>query len=256
MTEFARMDSAIPEDLPFELTSLSTAANYQKWIADSVTPFLGQRILEIGAGIGNLSKWLPLKERLVLTEADSRLLPRLSEVAEKAFGGDPRVTIEHVDLSSDWVSKLASEEIDTVVSFNVLEHIEDDQRGYQDFIRLLSQTSAVRGKRRIVSFVPAHSWAFGSLDRKFGHYRRYERSDFMRLQTSAPVGTRSYFRYFNILGLPSWFIMGRILNRDEIGLGAVSAFEKLCPWVRGLDDLLHVRLRVPFGQSMLHVLEF
>ena len=56
------------ESIPFELESLREAINYQRWIVDMISPFLGNSILEIGAGIGNISRWLPVRQRLVLCE--------------------------------------------------------------------------------------------------------------------------------------------------------------------------------------------
>ena len=40
-------------EVPFELALLARAIEYQHWIADTVRPLLGARILEIGSGIGN-----------------------------------------------------------------------------------------------------------------------------------------------------------------------------------------------------------
>jgi protein-L-isoaspartate O-methyltransferase len=34
---------------------LSRAPQFTKWMADTIRPYLGERILEIGAGIGNLT---------------------------------------------------------------------------------------------------------------------------------------------------------------------------------------------------------
>lgn len=43
---------------PYELSLLSQAINCQKWIARAVRPYLGERIMEVGAGIGNMSRHL------------------------------------------------------------------------------------------------------------------------------------------------------------------------------------------------------
>ncbi len=48
--------------IDFELESLSKARNYQRWMYESVAPHLGVSILELGAGIGNMSQWLPKRE--------------------------------------------------------------------------------------------------------------------------------------------------------------------------------------------------
>ena len=66
-------------DLHFELDLLARAYNYQRWVFDTIEPFLGNRILELGAGIGNMSKWLPIREKLILTEYDLEFLKLLKK---------------------------------------------------------------------------------------------------------------------------------------------------------------------------------
>lgn len=71
------MDAAL--SLPFELEALSRAKRYQQWVADAVQPLMGKRILELGSGLGNMSQWLPVRERLVLTETDHRFIQALEK---------------------------------------------------------------------------------------------------------------------------------------------------------------------------------
>src|SRR5258706_9687926 len=112
--------------LPFELTALRSAVNYQRWVADAAAPHLGARILEVGAGLGTLSRWLPLRERLVLSEREPELLRLLRAEVRERFGADPRVSVVQADLGSELPAAIATEDLDTIVSFNVLEHVEDD----------------------------------------------------------------------------------------------------------------------------------
>jgi hypothetical protein len=149
-----------------------------------------------------------------------------------------------------------SEDLDTVVSFNVLEHIENDREAVRKLCDLL-RASRARGPKRLVSFLPAHSWAYGSMDREFGHFRRYSLAGFRNLAKEvAPEGQFSG-RYFNAFGLAGWILTGRILRRKKIGLGSIRAFEALCPIIRPLDTLIQTASPVPlFGQSLLAVIEF
>lgn len=240
--------------VPFELALLARAANYQRWVADTVAPHLGRRILEIGAGIGNMSRWLPRRELLVLSEADPALLPLLRETAAREFSGDSRVSVQLLDLAADGREGLRHHDFDTIVSFNVLEHLEDDLAAVQQLVALLVE-SAARGPKRLVSFVPAHPWAFGAIDEAYGHFRRYSAHALHRLMTSAAPGCRYFARHFNVFGLPGWIVLGRMLRRARIDPAAVAAFERLCPYLRGLDDFLHVRLKLALGQSLVAVAE-
>lgn len=238
--------------LPFELAALRSAVNYQSWVAESVAPYLGSRILEIGAGIGSMSRWLPLRERLVLSEYEPELLDQLAAQMREHFDADPRVAAVRVDLGRELPQSFAAEDFDTVVSFNVLEHVPDDAGALERLAALLRRSSRP-GPRRIVSFVPAHQWAYGSIDATYGHVRRYTAASFAALAAKACPDFRLETRYFNVVGLPGWVLLGRLLRSATVSPRAIRAFERLCPWIRGADDALH-RAGLPLGQSLIAVL--
>src|SRR6185503_18394708 len=166
--------------IPFELDSLAMARRYQAWIGDKIRPWLGQRVLEIGAGLGAISEQLPVRDRLILTEPDEKILERLERRVKDWGHPEAVVSVRKFDLSADSVESFAQESIDTVVSFNVLEHIEKDREAISKLCDLLRRSRAP-GPKRIVTLVPAHSWAFGTLDQEFGHFRRYSFSEFKAL---------------------------------------------------------------------------
>src|SRR5258708_4767163 len=102
-----------PADLPFELESLARATNYQQWMFRAVEPYLGRRIMEIGAGIGNMSRWLPVHERLIVTEFDPALLKVLERCMQERVGGDPRVVARSLDMLKDDLEEIERETLDT-----------------------------------------------------------------------------------------------------------------------------------------------
>jgi len=243
--------AALAAELPFELESLKLAKNYQAWVSDTVQPFLGKRILEIGSGIGNLSQWLPVHERLILTEADPILFQTLKNNLAPL---SDKKTCHLIDVSTDWIEPFKKEQIDTIVSFNVLEHIEDDKKALKDLGELLKQAPANQ-PRRLVSFVPAHDWAYGTMDKSFHHHRRYSHKDLLKISHELFPTAKITYRYFNLAGLPGWIMMGKILKKESFDFTAVKAFEKICPYIRDIDDFIHEKLRIPFGQSLLFVIE-
>lgn len=241
------------DDLPFELRALASAEKYQKWVIESVHAKLGQRILEVGSGTGNMSRWLPVRERLVLTEGDDRLLAHLR--LHTSLTTNPKVLIRKFDLDHDDPRELVAENIDTIVSFNVLEHVEDDTQALRKLKSVLLDGKGAY-PRRLISFIPAQQWAYGSLDKAFGHHRRYSRRRWRKLHQEVAPEAQLTFRYFNPVGLLGWYLNGRILRKSEIGTGAMRAFERLLPLVRPLDRLMHGWLRMPTGQSLVAILEW
>jgi SAM-dependent methyltransferase len=247
------MDKKLPQPthVPFELESLAAARNYQLWLKDSVLPYLGSRILELGSGIGNLSQHLPKRERLILSDIDPALLTLLRAKIPEV---DP-VSILQFSPDESIALRLTNERIDTVVSFNVMEHVPDDRALLRDLLEMLRK-SPTSGPKRLVSLVPAHQWAFGEIDRRFGHYRRYSSHSFATCLADAGGkvnGATYYSRYLNLPGLMGWWLNGRIRKKSEIGQGSMRVFEALCPVIRPLDDFLHKALNFPAGNSLLTV---
>lgn len=240
--------------LPFELEALANAVNYQKWIFAMAEPFLGNRILEIGAGIGNVSQWLPISERLIVSESDPILFARL----EKKFSPNPnpaKFSLEFFDAIHGPTESYIEQNLDTVISFNVLEHIKNDKLALQRLCKILQKSSSPQ-KRRLVCFVPAHSWAFGSADQAFGHFRRYSKTSLTKLAQEVAPEAKIYIRHFNFVGLLGWIVQGKLLKRRYLSTNAIQSFEKLCPFFRFIDKLLYKFLGLPLGQSILFVLEW
>jgi SAM-dependent methyltransferase len=242
--------------LPFELDLLAEARNYQKWMFDAVRPYLGRRILEVGSGIGNMSRWLPAEELLVLTETEPELLDVLRQRMPEYFGSNVRnVRIDALDLSPHTLAATPIEhyQLDTIVSFNVLEHIEDDRFAIAQLLKVLRASPAP--VRRLVSFVPAHAWALSNLDRHYGHFRRYSRRRLRELSRELAPEARVTITPFNALGFVGWVWNTMILKKIRIDKGSVTAYDSICRYTRGPDDFVCRRLRYPLGQSFVWVLE-
>jgi SAM-dependent methyltransferase len=242
--------------LPFELDALAEASHYQRWVFDAVQPYLGRRILEVGSGIGNMSQWLPAEELLVLTETEPLLLDLLRERVPGYFGPlSANVRVEALELGAQHAAaadSLAPLNFDTVISFNVLEHIEDDKAALTRLIAILRASPAP--VRRLVSFVPAQPWALSDLDRHYGHFRRYGKRGIQDLSREIAPDAELLVMPFNALGLLGWVWSTMILKQTTIDRRAVKAYDSICRHTRGLDDLLCRRLHYPLGQSFVWVL--
>ena len=90
--------------------------NYGKYLVKRVSPFLGMKTLELGAGLGVISRFLPQKERLTVSETDERRLKFL----HSSYDGNAVVDVVKLDLESGETSLADDEEnkYDSVVCFN------------------------------------------------------------------------------------------------------------------------------------------
>lgn len=219
-----------------ELEATAQAHNYNRWILDSIRPFLGPVIAEVGAGQGNFTRELAQlhPQRLVAIEPSANLFPRL----QHATRGIPGTEVHHGTL--DDVATLLADVVDSVVYINVLEHIADDQAELAHAHRLLKPGGT------LCIFVPALPWLMTPFDASIGHHRRYRRSQLEHLVRSSGYQVlRS--RYFDLFGVLGWLIAFKLL-RLQMRTGNVRFYDRFAvPLARVLDRLV----QPPLGKSLL-----
>jgi SAM-dependent methyltransferase len=215
------------------LDRMAGAANYNAWLLDRAQPFIGQRVLDFGAGIGTFTAALAERAEVVAVEPDPEFAPRLRE----RFAHNARVTVVQGD--ADWLAgDDAHDSFDTVLCLNVLEHIQDDAAVLRGFHDSLSPGG------HLLLLVPAHRSLFGEIDRSVGHERRYSRGSLRHLLERTGLEPIE-LRYVNPLGAVGWFVASRLLRRDQVPEGPLHAYDQLVPMLRRLD-----RLHLPFGLSL------
>ena len=210
------------------LQALSGAPRFNRWMADTIRPFVGERVLEIGAGIGNLTRaLLPRRKRYVATDIDSEHLARLNT----RFQHRPNLLIRYCDLAkpSDFAEFPAS--MDSVVCLNVLEHVEDDMLGLRNILSVLKP-----GGRAII-LVPHGQEIFGTLDVALGHYRRYSHAELKEKMEKAGFRVDRILDFNRISRFP-WYISGRILKRKTLGTTQMKVFDRFVWLWRILDTVL------------------
>jgi SAM-dependent methyltransferase len=223
-----------------ELDALAGARNYYRWIYRRFAPYLGRCIIEIGSGVGTFAEllWKNAKpEKMILVEPAANLFPLLRD----RFAEEPRVTLIH-GYAEDVPATVSA---DCVILVNVLEHIEDAP----GFLELLHARMADRG--RLLILVPAGPALFGSLDRAFGHHRRYTASNLTESLQASGFTVMS-LQYFNLLGAISWFIAGKLLRKTTLSRRDVQLYDRwVIPWVSAVE----CRWVPAFGQSLMAITE-
>jgi len=105
------------------LERLAAAPRYNRWMFERLRRWVGEHVLEIGSGIGNLSDFIVDRRRVVLSDTEPYYLGRLHE----RYGDRPNVEIARLYLPTV-DGALADERFDTIICLNVLEHVKDDAR--------------------------------------------------------------------------------------------------------------------------------
>ena len=228
------------EDIVYQtLQRMKKLRRYNQWIFLKFRPFLGRRVLEIGSGIGNITKFLLDRELIIATDMEPKYLALL----KNTFGKYKKFIIEHLDISGAEMEHYRSYHIDSVICFNVLEHIEQDEKPLKKIFDLLEPEG------RLLLLVPSHPWLYGSLDQHLAHHRRYGKRELKnKLET---VGFKIIFlTYFNRIGILGWFLNSKILRRKRLPSFQLRIYNFLVPLLK-----LEKFFPLPFGISLLAVAE-
>jgi SAM-dependent methyltransferase len=149
-----------------------------------------------------------------------------------------------VDVRQIWLPTTATAEYSCLISYNVLEHIEDDVGALRSMARL------VRTGGYIVLVCPAFPFAMSPVDIATGHVRRYTRRSMTAALTQAGLGVVDV-RYANSLGLICYYAFTSVLRRQPSTGGTMTFYDRMVvPVVRGAERLIR---RPPFGQSVVAV---
>jgi len=201
--KYALVDDGTDADPAYKtLRRLRKVRRYNEWIWRQVAPHVGDRVLEVGCGLGTFTQFLRNRERVIATDNNETYLAFLRNRFERF----DNVEIRYVDWAAPGLDSLRAERLDTILCFNVLEHIENDEATLATFAQLL-----VPGGHLILQ-VPAMRWLYGEIDRAIGHKRRYERGELLARLKNHGFEVKTA-RYFNLLGMMGWYLSSVILRR-------------------------------------------
>ena len=210
------------------LDSLAQTPHFNRWLADTIQPYVGAHVLEIGAGIGNLSQYLAARRKsYTASDIDEEHMARL----RVRFAQRPNLSLIRCDLSSPDDFAPIEARADTVICLNVLEHIEDDALGLRNISRAL-----LPGGTAIV-LVPQDQSIYGTLDEVLGHYRRYSEME-LRKKMEAAGFQVDRILHFNRVTRPGWWLNGRVLKRRHFSRFQLWWFDRLVWLWRKIDRFL------------------
>lgn len=210
------------------LDAFSEAPRFNRWLADAIRPYIGKVALELGAGVGNLTRNLVSRRRTwVATDLDRRHLKRLN----LRFAGRSYLEIAPLDPSRAEDYQPFRGRMDTVVCLNVLQYMEDDLAALRNI-----HATLLEGGRAII-LVPEGQGIFNSLDRELGHRRRYSEEQ-LRLRMVEAGFSVETVHPFNRISRPGWWLNGTVLRRRTIGRLQLKAFDRMVWLFRRIDARL------------------
>ena len=223
------------------LNNLTGTPQYVSWMAEKLRPHLGDTVLELGAGIGNITGRL-MARRLCYVAAEKD--PLYLHSLHNRFLRTPNVSVLKLDPERVQDFENARGPFDTVLCVNVLEYTDDPA------VVLASAFQSLKPGGSIVVLVPQGRSLHGSIDKTLGHKQRFDQAELRELLDKQGFRIRNTAQ-LNRIGTPAWWLYGKILGRKYINKLTLKIFDKtvwiwkrvdgLIPW-RGLS-LIAVAVR-------------
>lgn len=162
----------------------------------------GKKILDAGCGTGHLTLEL-LRENYDVTAVDYS--DELVSFAKKTIS-DAQYPAQVFSSDLTTINEKNLPLFDTIVCLDVIEHIKRDDVALKNLHDLLKTDGTL-----IIS-VPALQSMYGERDKKIGHYRRYDKKEFIKRIEDAGF-TLSSIRYWNFLGVIPFVLFEKVLHK-------------------------------------------
>jgi glycosyltransferase involved in cell wall biosynthesis/phospholipid N-methyltransferase len=209
------------------LARLARAPSFNAWMADTIRPYCGERVLEIGSGVGNLTRRLIPRTSYVASDINPLYLQTLANL-----GADrPYMQTAFCDVTDLSSFPRIDNEYDTVICLNVIEHVNDDRAALLNINQVLAPSG------RAIILVPQGPHNLGTLDDVLGHRRRYTRQELVTLASACGFRVSRMIE-FNRIGTLAWFLNGKVLRRRTFGIGQVWLLNLLTPVFRRIDTMV------------------
>ena len=219
------------------LRRMSKLAPYNAWLHARFESYLGRRILEVGSGVGNQTRFFADRERVVASDIEAYYVRELKTKFETR--SNLRVASYEFPLAPGPRAELAGEAIDTIVCLNVLEHIDRYEETLRDFAAILPQGG------HLALLVPALPALYGTLDIHLRHFRRFGRDD-LKQKLEAAGFVVDDLRFLNRPGVFGWWLNSKVLKRRVLPKGQLALFKWILPLLR-----MEEKKPPSFGMSLL-----
>ena len=216
----------------FELDHFDSALNFRKYQISLIQKFIKGKFLEVGAGKGGL---IPFYKKFV---KDITII----EPEKKLFKILKKNNLKNKIKVKNQIIKNLKKKYDTIIYYDVLEHIKNDLKEIKDASKKLNKNGY------LIFSVPAYQAFYSSFDKSVGHYKRYNKQDFLKLEkkTNLKIEKLAYYDSMGFLFL----VLNKIFFLKQTNLkNKIYLWNLLMPISKFIDFLTFNK----FGKSLLCV---
>ena len=208
------------------LVELERARNVNLWMGSTLRPLIGDKVLEIGAGIGTLTNQFIPRELYLASDINPNYLHFLGAFAV----GKPYLRVRKIDAQNPPDFEGLEGHFDTAVLVNVLEHLEHPE------VALRNLWSSLEPGGRLVVLVPNHPHLYGTLDEVLEHKLRYTPATLRAILESAGFQVEQVFD-FNRFSVIGWWLNNKVLKRRTFSRIQLKILDVLIPILRRIDGI-------------------
>lgn len=222
-----------------DLEAMMLADHYYKWITSVIKPYVGKRIVEVGAGVGSFSKFTNGlgPQQLILIEPSKSMYKILRKNTEN-FTTPTQLYNGYLHT---YLKEIKAFKPDTFLYINVLEHVKDDDTEIREVANLLNNDG------RLIIFVPALMSLYSEFDKSIDHYRRYTKKDLKNLCEKHGLEVEK-LKYMDMPGIVPWWFSFVLMKRTKLVPLLVKAYDSVCiPIIRLIETIVPV----PLGKNVL-----
>ena len=214
---------------------------YFRWQVRLISKYVGNRVADVGCGLGNFAEIYKDKEIYMGFDQDESVREELSK---RDKPGNFRLAVSGDICMKESVEELVEARIDTVLCINTLEHIQDDKAAMTNLV------NGVQKGGHVCVIVPALPCLYGTLDEYDGHYRRYSKKELVKLTDDLGVSIE-LLHYMNLIGSIGWFVKGRIAKEKVYSSANFIIIAAIVP----ITAIIEKWIKPVFGLSMVMVLK-
>jgi glycosyltransferase involved in cell wall biosynthesis len=216
--------------------SAPVAKAISRWTLEQFPIGAGDAVLEAGCGIGNFTRLLLNRPRLVAVDSD----PYYARSVERRWGHLSNVKVLAGDLAdAEFMAKFEGD-FGSALLVNVLEHLDQPDGVVSNL------AGALKSGGTLNVMVPAHRWLFGEVDRRIGHRQRFEGSQLAGLLQRAGLEVET-IEEFNRIGVIGWWL-NNALGTSGFRVWQMRLFVVALPLARLLE-----RIRFLPGLSLIAI---
>jgi glycosyltransferase involved in cell wall biosynthesis len=210
------------------LNNLTGTPQYLSWLTRKLRPFLADTVLELGAGIGNITSRL-MGRRLYYLAGEKD--PLYLHALRNRFLRTPNVDVRKLDPSVPADFQAIGREFDSALCVNVLEYL-DDPGPVLDSLR-----SVLKPGGSLIVLVPQGKSLYGTIDQTLGHRRRFDEAELRALLEQRGF-TVTEVAGLNKIGKPAWWLYGKLLRQKRINKVTLKIFDKTVWFWRSIEGAL------------------